>query len=285
MAPADLWDDSEEWQEMPVVRSDNAPSSSSEDERASTSKTKAAPKRKSLKSTRARSASSALKTQPAYLPPSAAPTANATGAKIEVEWEDSKGRSLGKPGEKGRWEWREKREGELDESAYTRLELDEDKEAEEVWERTGYLFDDELNMTPLAQLRATKNLLTPAQRIAYVGLCRLVTREMCTPLRLAREHGAKELSLAEESLNNWSAKIMGRLYQHMDIVSDEQRMIENLAVHGLTSEDLVPSLVTTHTVPNPEYDPQFAKELEREREEEERKKSRAQDKAGQLRPI
>jgi hypothetical protein len=32
-------------------------------------------------------------------------------------------------------------------------------------------------------------------------------------------------------------------------------MIEQLAEHGVTAMDLVPSLVTTHTVPNPEYDP------------------------------
>lgn len=42
-------------------------------------------------------------------------------------------------------------------------------------------------------------------------------------------------------------------------------MIEQLGEHGVTAMDLVPSLITTHTVPNPEYDP----EAEREREEEE----------------
>lgn len=32
-------------------------------------------------------------------------------------------------------------------------------------------------------------------------------------------------------------------------------MIEQLAEHGVTAEDLVPSLITTYTVDNPEYDP------------------------------
>src|SRR5882762_562549 len=32
-------------------------------------------------------------------------------------------------------------------------------------------------------------------------------------------------------------------------------MIENLAEHGVRADDLVPSLMTTHTVANPEYDP------------------------------
>jgi hypothetical protein len=35
-------------------------------------------------------------------------------------------------------------------------------------------------------------------------------------------------------------------------------MIGLLAEHGVTAADLVPSLVTTHTVPNPEYDPNAA---------------------------
>lgn len=34
-------------------------------------------------------------------------------------------------------------------------------------------------------------------------------------------------------------------------------MIEQLAEHGVTAEDLVPSLATTYTVDNPEYDPDF----------------------------
>lgn len=32
-------------------------------------------------------------------------------------------------------------------------------------------------------------------------------------------------------------------------------MIEQLAEHGVSADDLVPSLITTHTVPNPSYDP------------------------------
>jgi hypothetical protein len=34
-------------------------------------------------------------------------------------------------------------------------------------------------------------------------------------------------------------------------------MIENFE-HGVQALDLVPSLITTHTVPNPEYDPEEA---------------------------
>lgn len=47
-------------------------------------------------------------------------------------------------------------------------------------------------------------------------------------------------------------------------------MIEQLAEHGVTAQDLVPSLVTTHVVDNPEYDPDAAAEMEREELEAER---------------
>jgi len=42
-------------------------------------------------------------------------------------------------------------------------------------------------------------------------------------------------------------------------------MIETLAEHGVTAMDLVPTLMTTHTVANPEYDPVEAKKAEEER--------------------
>ena len=47
-------------------------------------------------------------------------------------------------------------------------------------------------------------------------------------------------------------------------------MIEQLAEHGVTAEDLVPSLVTTHTVDNPEYDPELAAEYLQEQADSKR---------------
>jgi hypothetical protein len=47
-------------------------------------------------------------------------------------------------------------------------------------------------------------------------------------------------------------------------------MIEILAEHGVQAMDLVPSLMTTHTVVNPEYDPTEARRQEVEKREEER---------------
>lgn len=45
-------------------------------------------------------------------------------------------------------------------------------------------------------------------------------------------------------------------------------MIESLALHGIQAEDLTPPLMTTHTVANPEYDPEAAKRLDEEKARE-----------------
>jgi len=45
-------------------------------------------------------------------------------------------------------------------------------------------------------------------------------------------------------------------------------MIESLALHGIQAEDLTPPLMTTHTVANPEYDPEDAKRLDEEKAQE-----------------
>ena len=77
---------------------------------------------------------------------------------------------------------------------------------------------------------------------------------------------------------------MADLYASMPAPRQEQRMIEQLAEHGVTAMDLVPSLVTTLTVANPEYDPEAAREAAeeaaseaREREEVEREKKRERE--------
>lgn len=44
----------------------------------------------------------------------------------------------------------------------------------------------------------------------------------------------------------------------------EQRMIESLGEHGVDPADLVPALMTTHTVKNPEYDPAAKKRADME---------------------
>ncbi|GAA5905705.1 uncharacterized protein JCM6883_005418 [Sporobolomyces salmoneus] len=249
---SDIWDD-DGWEDMPVLRSESA------ETKATTSMFDAdAPidddekdlRRKGggggggNRSTYARPAPLRLAANPsdsAYSTGGTPTTGNATGKLVERE--DGGGpRGL-----------REKEQ--LDEMDYTRLELDDDPEEDEISMRTQYLFNEETSMTPLSQMQQTKTLLTEGQRIAYVGLSRLVAREMVQTLALAAK-GAKELEPARESCTNWANKIMGRLYRHMDVDAAEQRMIEQLAEHGVTAEDLTPSLVATYTVDNPDYDPE-----------------------------
>ncbi|KAM6498952.1 Protein of unknown function (DUF726) domain containing protein [Amanita muscaria] len=157
-------------------------------------------------------------------------------------------------------EWREK--AEQNESEYTRLRGIEEDDSDEVHLRTKYLFDEDKAMTPLGQMQTTKNLLTEAQRIAYVGLCALTVREMSDSLMAT---GRKELKAAKTNLDLWGLKIMGRLYYHMELATEEQKMIDSLAAHGVQAMDLAPYLMTTHTVANPEYDPEEARRLEQER--------------------
>ena len=111
-------------------------------------------------------------------------------------------------------EWRSKLDHNEDE--YTRLRLDEDEDAEDVHLRTKYLFDEDKAMTPLNQMQATKNLLTEAQRIAYVALCALAIKEMTARLKNVK---SKILKPAIGSLELWGLKILGRLYYHMELAT------------------------------------------------------------------
>jgi len=108
--------------------------------------------------------------------------------------------------------WRSKLD--QNESEYTRLRVNEEDEADEVHLRTRYLFDEDKAMTPLSQMQATKNLLTEAQRIAYVGLCALTSQEMAQSLKTAKR---KELKACIQNMELWALKIMGRLYYHMEL--------------------------------------------------------------------
>ncbi|KAF5352548.1 hypothetical protein D9756_006239 [Leucocoprinus leucothites] len=234
--PSNIFDDDDDdgWQEMPVVREDFLSTDLDEEDRKKYH----------------------------YQPPSnkTAQQANATGTLIDIDDEG--------------YDWRSK--VDQNENEYTRLRMKEEDENDEVHLRTKYLFDEDKAMTPLSQMQATKKLLTEAQRIAYVGVCALTAKEMVRALKLQKR---KELKAAAGNMELWSLKIMGRLYYHMELetsgifalynsslLSDlcdgryiEQKMIEQLAEHGVQAMDLVPSLMTTHTVANPEYDPEEAK--------------------------
>ena len=146
---------------------------------------------------------------------------------------------------------------------YTRVQIDDDaKSATSMDENTNYLFkdkgtnvvdEDEEQRDPLAQMQATKDLLTEGQRIAYVGVTRLAMYQMENELGDIQGTKAtvKTIRMAHEAIKMWGQKMMVRLYSHMDIDSAEQVMIEQLAEHGVHAADLVPPLMQNARVANP----------------------------------
>lgn len=141
---------------------------------------------------------------------------------------------------------------------YTRVTAAEDDDLkDEIDESTDFLFDeDEFRRNPLSQLETTKKMLNDSQRIAYVGLCKLAMIEMATDL--AQLHGsfkiARKLSDAQGSMARWAQLMIMRLYTHMDISPEEQKMIELLSKHGIQPGDLAPSLMKSAKVDNPFFD-------------------------------
>lgn len=145
---------------------------------------------------------------------------------------------------------------------YTRVEVDEDAQsATSLDDHTAYLFkestnrldDDDEARDAVSQMQATKDLLTPNERIAYVGVVRLAAAEMLKQLGgTERTKGNKsQLDVAVESMKMWTQKMMVRLYAHMELESAEQLMIEQLTEHGLQPSDLTPTLMRNSRVKNP----------------------------------
>ena len=151
---------------------------------------------------------------------------------------------------------------------YTRVQIDDDaKSATSMDENTNYLFkekgsnlmeeEEEQLRDPLAQMQATKDMLTEGQRIAYVGVARLAMIQLLNELNdfsSENKQVKKDVASALESMKMWSQKMMVRLYGHMDIDAAEQVMIEQLADHGVRTSDLTPALIQTARVKNPMAD-------------------------------
>lgn len=146
---------------------------------------------------------------------------------------------------------------------YTRVIMDKDAESTtSMDENTQYLFK-EANSTSMmgeddgrdavAQMQATKDLLTEGQRIAYVGVVRLEIAKLVKEAddMEATRKTKKEVQTAAEAVKMWGQKMMIRLYSHMDISEAEQIMIEQLAEHGVMPLDLTPALHANSRVQNP----------------------------------
>ncbi|MCO5589711.1 hypothetical protein L7F22_043679 [Adiantum nelumboides] len=301
--------DDDDWQEMPVVRDENAASSSSDEGGSSYNSTF----RKNKSAYSARKAYSHGRSNSGYTnfvgqtqPGQLSGATNATGRHLDID--DARGYSwrakpenLGDAGgfeaskkedKKKKAERRKRRkqkgeevssssssdsENEEDEGGargYTQLRLDDDVEAEDLNSATDYLFTgasgsnpmddiDGKGATPHSQLNTTKNLLTEGQKIAYVGLVSLAAKQI---IRQLERVPGKEQKNAISSADEWRLRVMARIYQHMDIEVGEQKMIESLAEHGVLISDLAPSLITTQTVDNPDFDPEALHEREEEEE-------------------
>ena len=154
---------------------------------------------------------------------------------------------------------------------YTRVQLDEDAQsATSLDENTQYLFkdvnagtgagemEDEQQRDAVSQMQATKDLLTEGQRIAYVGMTRLILAMMIDQAESivdpASKSSKKEVQLCAESIKMWSQRMMARLYAHMEISTAEQIMIEQLSEHGVVPSDLTPTLMQNARVKNPMAD-------------------------------
>ena len=121
---------------------------------------------------------------------------------------------------------------------YTRVQIDDDaRSATSMDENTSYLFketgtnvvdEDEEHRDPLAQMQATKDLLTEGQRIAYVGVTRLAMVGMVKELEgIEGTKGTKkDIRVAVEAMKMWSQKMMVRLYTHMEIDSAGKKHLD-----------------------------------------------------------
>lgn len=149
---------------------------------------------------------------------------------------------------------------------YTRVQLEEDAQsATSMDDNTQYLFkgndrgtgagedEDEETRDALSQMQATKDFLTEGQKIAYVGMTRLILSTMLDDAekQLSDKKLKKELRTSAEAIKMWSQKMMIRLYGHMDISTAEQVMIEQLAEHGVVPADLSPTLMHNARIKNP----------------------------------
>lgn len=124
---------------------------------------------------------------------------------------------------------------------YTRVNMDDDAQsASSMDDNTRYLFkeagthladegEDEEARDPLSQLKATKDLLTEQQRIAYVAVVRVAMVLMINELESMEGTKAtkKEIQVASEALKMWGQKMMVRLYAHMEVSSEGM----NLCIH------------------------------------------------------
>ncbi|EEB06338.1 DUF726 family protein [Schizosaccharomyces japonicus yFS275] len=90
----------------------------------------------------------------------------------------------------------------------------------------------------------TSDIILPAEKIAYAGICRLVLSSMVD--RLAYLHRLPwykgECKNALESFILWSESLIEQIFEHLELSAEEQKMINSLQRHGIRPSDLAPQL-------------------------------------------
>ena len=109
-------------------------------------------------------------------------------------------------------------------------------------------FDNSDEVDPNEALTDTKDMLSDSQRLAYVGMAKLIMVEMATKLVMVQfgtsSKLAKQMSESQRHFSNWSSNTALKLYEHLGLIKEEKEMIENLSKHGVEISDLSKSLTS-----------------------------------------
>ncbi|CAH2353101.1 probable lipase Mil1p [[Candida] railenensis] len=123
--------------------------------------------------------------------------------------------------------------------------IDEDDETK--YDSSDSEYEDDDNLQSKEQLETTKSMLSDAQKFAYIGIAKLIAVEMATELAMLKSSTssrvAKNLMAGQKNFGNWMSYVTLKLFEHLELSKEEQRMIENLSVHGLEVNDLTSSLI------------------------------------------
>ncbi|KAJ2718193.1 hypothetical protein GGI07_005855, partial [Coemansia sp. Benny D115] len=88
------------------------------------------------------------------------------------------------------------------------------------------------------QLRAVDSILSEEQKIAYVGLVYVLLVDIHDRLNVQY----KESQSSTASYMNYSRRLMRKMYSHIHLNAEEQRMVELLPRHKITAADMALSL-------------------------------------------
>ncbi|CCG20480.1 hypothetical protein CORT_0A00890 [Candida orthopsilosis Co 90-125] len=109
-------------------------------------------------------------------------------------------------------------------------------------------FDNNDEVDPNEALTDTKDMLSDSQRLAYVGMAKLIMVDMATKLVMVQfgtsSKLAKQMSESQKHFSNWSSNTSLKLYDHLGLIKEEKEMIENLSKHGVEISDLSKSLTS-----------------------------------------